>query len=49
MKITYTDLELWAAQELTTMGDNSQNESARVVALVCDTPTQCPLQLDQVS
>ena len=24
-------------------------ESARVVVLECDTPTQCPLQLDQVS
>ena len=49
MKITYRVLELWAAQDLTTMGDNSQNESARVVVLVCDTPTQCPLELDQVS
>ena len=39
---------LWPAQDLTTMGDNSRTESVRVV-LVCDTPTQCPLQLDQVS
>ena len=31
------------------MGDNSRTESVRVVILVCDTPTQCPLQLDQVS
>ena len=31
------------------MGDNSRMESFRVVVLVCDTPTQCPLQFDQVS
>ena len=49
MKITYKVLELSAAQDSTTMGDNSQRESARVVVLVCDTPIQCPLQLDQVS
>ena len=49
MKITYRVLELWAEQDLTTMGDNSQNESATVVVLVCDTLIQCLLQLDQVS
>ena len=27
MKITYRVLELWAAQNLTTMGDNPQNKS----------------------
>ena len=49
MKITYRVLELWAPQDLKTIGDNSQNESASVVVLVFDTPTQWPLQLDQVS
>ena len=49
MKITYRVLELWAAIDLITMGDNSKKESARIVVLVCDIPTQCPLQLDQVS
>ena len=43
-------LQVWE-----TMGDNSWTKSirvvlpARVVVLVYDTPTQCPLQLDQVS
>ena len=46
---TLKDLELWAAQDLTTMGDNSKMESARVVFLVCDTPTQCPLHIGEVS
>ena len=48
MKITYRVLELWAAIDLITMGTNSQN-GVRIVVLVCDIPTQCPLQLDQVS
>ena len=46
MKRSCSVLELWAAQDLTNMGDNSQIESAGVVVIVCDTPTQCLLQLD---
>ena len=49
MKIHLRVLELWAAQHLTTMGDNSKTESARVVFLVRDTPTQCPLHIGEVS
>ena len=42
-------LELWAAQDLTTMGSNSKTELARVVFLVRDMPTQCPLHIGEVS
>ena len=38
-----------AAQDLTTMGGNSKTESARVVFLVRDMPTQCPLHIGEVS
>ena len=38
-----------AAQDLTTMAGNSKEESARVVFLVRDTPTQCPLYIGEVS
>ena len=47
MKIPERVLELWAAQNLTTMGGNSKTESARVVFLVRDTPTQCPLHIGE--
>ena len=33
MKITYRVLELWAAQDLTTMGDNSQNGQLELLFL----------------
>ena len=49
MIISQRVIELWPAQDLTTMGDNSRTESVRVVVLVCDIPTKCPLQLHQVS
>ena len=49
MKIAYRVLELWAAQDLTTKGGNSKMESVRVVYLVCDMPTQCPLYISEVS
>ena len=42
-------LELWAAQDLTTMEGNSKTESARVVFLVRNTPTQCSLHIGEVS
>ena len=41
-------LELCAAQYSTTMGGNSKTEPARVVFLVRDTPTQCPLHIGEV-
>ena len=40
--------ELWPAQDFTNMGDNSRTES-ELLFLICDTLTQCPLQLDKVS
>ena len=49
MKIPERILELLAAQNLTTMGGNSRMESARVVFLVRDMPTQCPLHIGKVS
>ena len=49
MKIPERVLELWAAQDLTTKGGNSKTESARVVFLVRDTPTQYPLHIGEVS
>ena len=42
-------IELWPAQDFITMGDNSRTKSVRVVILVCDTPTQCPLPIGEVS
>ena len=42
-------IELWPAQDFITMGDNSRTQSVRVVILVCDTPTQCPLPIGEVS
>ena len=33
MKVTYRVLELWAAQDLTTMGDNSQNSQLELLFL----------------
>ena len=47
-KISQKVEELWPAQDLTNMGENSRTES-ELLFLLCDTPTQCPLQLDQVS
>ena len=49
MKITYSVLELWAAQVLTTVVSNSKTESAKVVFLVRDTPIQYPLHIGEVS
>ena len=49
MKIPGRVLELWAVQDLTTMGGNSKTESARVVFLVRDTPTLCSLHIGEVS
>ena len=40
---TLKGLELWAAQDVKTMGGNSKTESARVVSLARDTPTGRPL------
>ena len=42
-------IELWPAQDFITMGDNSSTQSVRVVFLVRDTPTQCPLPNGEVS
>ena len=49
MKISQRVIELWPAQDFTTMGDNSRMQSVRVVFLVCDTPTQCLLPNGEVS
>ena len=48
--IKYHDyLVIAAAQDFITMGDNSRTQSVRVVILVRDTPTQCPLPIGEVS
>ena len=49
MKIFQRVIELWPAQDFITMGDNSRMRSVRVVFLVCDTPTQCPLPNGEVA
>ena len=49
MIISQTVIELWPAQDFITMGDNSRMQSVRVVILVRDTPTQCPLPIGEVS
>ena len=49
MKISRRVIELWPAQDFITMGDNSRTQSVRVVFLVCDTPSQCPLPNGEVS
>ena len=49
MKISQRVIELWPAQDFITMGDNSITQSVRVVFLVHDTPTQCPLPNGEVS
>ena len=41
-------IELWPAQDFITIGDNSKTQSVRVVNLVRDTPTQCPLPIGEV-
>ena len=48
MKISERVLEIWPAQDLTTKGNNSRM-SVRVVILVCNTPTQCPPIIGEVS
>ena len=40
-------IELWPAQYIITMGDNSRMQSV-IVILVRDTPTQCPLPIGEV-
>ena len=42
-------IELWPAQDFITMGDNSRMKSVKVVILIRDTPTQCPLPIGEVS
>ena len=49
MIISQRVIELWPAQDFITMGDNSRTQSVRVVFLVRDTPTQCPLPNGEVS
>ena len=49
MKISQSVIEVWPAQNFITMGDNPRTQSVRVVFLVCDTPTQCPLPNGEVS
>ena len=49
MIISQTVIELWPAQDFIAMGDNSRTQSVRVVILVHDTPTQCPLPTGEVS
>ena len=49
MKISQRVIELWPVQDFITIGDNSRTQSVRVVFLVRDTPTQCPLPNDEVS
>ena len=49
MKISQRVIELWPAQDFITMGDNSRIQSVRVVFLVRDTPTQCPLPNGEIS
>ena len=49
MKKSQRVIELWPAQDFITMGGNSRMESVRVVILVRDTPTQCPIYSDEVS
>ena len=39
----------FSAQDLVTMGDNSRMQSVRVVIIVRDTPTHCPLPINKVS
>ena len=49
MTISQRVIELWPAQDFITMGDNSRMQLVRVVILVCDTLTQCPLPIGEVS
>ena len=49
MKISKRALELWPTQDLTTMGDSSRMESARVVICIHDMPTQYSQHTDEVS
>ena len=49
MKISQRVIKLWPAQYFITMGDKSRTQSVRVVFLVRDTPTQCPLPNGEVS
>ena len=48
MKYHENILELWAAQDLKTMGSNSKMELARVVSLASDTPSGRPLYPYQI-
>ena len=48
MLISQTVIELWPVQDFIPMGDNSRTQSVRVVILVRDTPTQCPLPNGEV-
>ena len=49
MIISQRVIELWPAQDFITIGDNSRKQSVRVVILIRDTPTQCPLPIGEVS
>ena len=49
MKISQRVIELWPAQDFITMGDISRTQSVRVVILLRDMPTQCPLPNGEVS
>ena len=49
MKISQRLIVLWPAQDFITMGDNSRMQSVRVVFLVRDMLTQCPLPNGEVS
>ena len=49
MKISQKVIELLPAQNFITVGDNSRTQPVRVVLLIRDTPTQCPLPNCKVS
>ena len=49
MIISQRVIDLWPAQNFITMGDNSRMQSVRVVILVRNIPTQCPLPIGEVS
>ena len=40
-------IELWPAQNFITMGDNSRMQPVRVVFVVRNMPTQCPLPVGE--
>ena len=49
MKISKRVIVLWPAQDFISMADNLRTQPVRVVFLVRDTHTQCPLPNGEVS